>query len=230
MRIFDFAVVANWDERLDTLAEIAEPERWTFLRVPSSSHLPILDSHKLSGPRPSTRACSHPGQEEIFGVSSVADRFDPARPLSHENKKWYLRTWARGGDHMLTSLASLPLLASYWADPAELVFNPALHVELNVDHIIRDNLNRFPEELGGNLNRDGVPTDIRLEPVEEEESEEERTPQTPIYSIPLATRNALDGSMRHSVRLARLRIIFLYCRLLIVIGEALQENHRANPS
>lgn len=223
MRIFDFAVVANWDERLDALARLAEPERWTFLRVPSSSHLPVLDSYvrytfmrlaeenKIAQTERTAAfntGLLTPGQEEIFGVFSVSDRFDPAQPLSPENKKWFLKTWARSGDRQLTELASLPSLASYWNDPAELVFNPALHVELNVDHIIRDNLSRFPEELGGHLDRDGVPTDIRLEPAEEEdeseaEREEEHTLPAPAQEIPLATRNALDGAMKHSVRLAQ---------------------------
>jgi hypothetical protein len=224
MRIFDFAVVANWDQRLDALAnDMAEPERWTFLRVPSGSRLPILDSYmrytfmrlaeenKIAQTERTAAfntGLLTPGQEEIFGVFSVADRFDPTRPLSPENKKWFLKSWSRSGDHQLTEiasvLASLPPLASYWTDPAELVFNPALHVELNVDHIIRDNLSRFPEELGGHLDRDGVPTDIRLEPGGDEDgSEEEHASPAPVQSIPLATRNALEGAMKHSVRLAQ---------------------------
>lgn len=219
MRIFDFAAVANWDERLDALASLAESERWTFLRVPSSSHLPVLDSYvrytfvrlaeenKIAQTERTAAfntGLLTPGQEEMFGVFSVSERFDPALPLSPENKKWWLKTWARSGDRQLTGLASLPPLVSYWTDPAELVFNPALHVELNVDHIIRDNLSRFPEELGGHLDRDGVPTDIRPHPPEEEdESEEEHAPPTPVLSIPLATRNALEGAMKHSVRLAQ---------------------------
>jgi hypothetical protein len=222
MRIFDFAVVADWDARLATLAAMAEPERWTYLKVPSDSPLPILDSYvrhtfmRLSdeGKVPQTDRIAvfntgllTAGQEEIFGVFSVSERFNPGEPLSPVNKKWFLKTWARAGDWQLTELAALPPMAAYWIDPADLVFNPTRHVELNVDHIIRDNLARFPQELGGHLDRDGVPTDLQLQTAEDEdeflEDEMRAGEYAPAQAIPLATRNALDGAMKHSVRLAQ---------------------------
>ena len=39
-----------------------------------------------------------------------------------------------------------------------------LQVQLNLDHIIRDNLARFPVELGGHLDANGVPTDLVASP------------------------------------------------------------------
>jgi len=80
-RIFDFAKVADWDDRLKTLAEMAEPERWTYLFAPSRSPLPVLDSYiKYTFVRGFDQqkiveadqlACFNtglltPGQEEIF--------------------------------------------------------------------------------------------------------------------------------------------------------------------
>lgn len=34
VRIFDFAVVLEWEQRLTQLALLAEPERWTYVSVP----------------------------------------------------------------------------------------------------------------------------------------------------------------------------------------------------
>jgi hypothetical protein len=83
MRIFDFAKIADWDDRLEALAGVAEPERWTYLHAPSQSPLPVLSSYIqytflrafdqqkiVEGDR---LACFNtglltPGQEEIFGV------------------------------------------------------------------------------------------------------------------------------------------------------------------
>lgn len=45
MRIFDYAKVADWDERLAALAGMAEPERWTYRAVPDLSPLPVLDGY-----------------------------------------------------------------------------------------------------------------------------------------------------------------------------------------
>jgi len=89
----------------------------------------------------------------------------------------------------------LPSLATYWTDPSELIFNPQLRVELNVDHIVRENLGRFPVELGGRLRRDGVPEDLD----EYDESSEDGSRPG---ALPFATRNALEGALKHSIRLA----------------------------
>ena len=61
---------------------------------------------------------------------------------------------------MLTEFMEFPILADYWQDPKELIFDPKHQVQLNLDHIIKDNLNRFPEELGGRLDKNNVPVDL----------------------------------------------------------------------
>lgn len=45
MRIFDYAKVAEWESRLQKLADMAEKERWTYRSVPSSMSDPILDGY-----------------------------------------------------------------------------------------------------------------------------------------------------------------------------------------
>src|ERR1043165_2547686 len=218
MRIFDLWVVADWEARLLDLTQLAEPERWTYRHVPDSSALPILDSYiRYTFIRLSEQgrlaiadrvACFNTGlltssQEEIFGLFSVSDRFDSQKPVTPTNKKWFLKAWARAGDRVLTGFSSLPALASYWSDPAELIFNPALQVQLNVDHIVRDNLSRFPAELGGKLGTDGVPGDLsegddEHEPVDSVASHGAApVQQAEINLLPLATRNALEGAMKH---------------------------------
>lgn len=215
-RIFDYAKVADWDDRLKTLAEMAEPERWTYLQAPSHSPLPILDSYiKYTFVRSFDQttivdtdqlACFNtglltPGQEEIFGLFTISDDYDRTQPISFTNKKWWLKSWARSGDRMLTDFMEFPRLVEYWNDPKELIFDPKLQVQLNLDHIVKDNLNRFPEELGGKVDKDGVPTDLG-EPHEEDEVE---APEGPVDAqpIPLAARNALEGAMKNSIRLAQ---------------------------
>lgn len=238
MRIFDYAFVTAWDGRLDQLKSLAEPERWTFKSVPDHSPLPILDSYvrytflrlhdqgKIS--ETDGLACFNTGlmtrnQEEIFGLFRVFDHFDPAKPVGPDNKKWYLKGFVRAGESTLTAFMELPQLPTYWENPADLVFNPHLQVQLNLDHIISDNLNRFPVELGGQLGPDGKPLDISESPDIEDEVGEaglmacdaddgEATDDEgsmPVDEgqhaiiVPLALRNALEGAMKHSVRLAR---------------------------
>lgn len=222
MRIFEYAKVAEWDSRLADLAAMAEPERWTYLSVPDKSSRPILDSYvrytflllyqqdRLA--ESDRTSCFNtglltPNQEEIFGVFRVSDMYDPGKPVSATNKKWFLTSWVRSGEKQLTDFFELPGLASYWTDPAELVFNPQLQVQLNLDHIIRDNLNRFPVELGGHLDVNGVPSDLVVTPdIEADVVWIDQHTSFEIQNnadVPLATRNALEGAMKHSIRLAQ---------------------------
>lgn len=231
MRIFDYAVVTEWDGRLEQLASMAEPERWTFKSVPDDSPLPVLDSYvrytflrlyeqgkvaEAEGLACFNTGLMTPDQEELFGVFKVFDHYDPTKPLGADNKKWYLKSFLRAGEKQLTSFMELPQLPSYWEDPADLVFDPHLQVQLNLDHIIRDNLGRFPVELGGQLGLDGKPLDIAAStdiedeageagaaPCEAEEVEAAAGEGEPVVVVPLALRNALEGAMKHSVRLAK---------------------------
>jgi hypothetical protein len=57
-------------------------------------------------------------------------------------------------------------------------------------------LSRFPAEPGGKLGLDGVPEDL-----EEQYDIEAQIPDR--LPPPLATRNALDGGLKHSIRLAQ---------------------------
>lgn len=215
MRIFDFALVTEWGARLQDLAALAEPERWSYLRARSQVPLPILDSYvrhtfvRLFEQEriqiTANAACFNTGllthsQEQIFGVFNVAQRFNDGLPVGPGNKKWFLKGWARAGDRLLTGFPQLPELATYWDDPGDLIFNPALQVELNIDHIIRDNLIRFPEELGGKLKINGVPSE---EDLASEEDEGDQPTDTESVRVPLALRNALEGAMKHSIRLAQ---------------------------
>lgn len=214
MRIFDFAKVADWEDRLADLANMAEPERWSNLHLPSKTRHPILgryiaytfirayDQQKIVlGDR---IACFNTGlltsgHEEIFGVFTLSDNYDSSTPESNSNRKWFLKAWVRSGDRILTEFMEFPPLAEYWSDPGHLIFDPKLQVQLNLDHIIRDNLNRFPEELGGKVDAAGKPTDF------DEDADEIDGAEVPVEgdSIPLATRNALEGAMKHSIRLAQ---------------------------
>jgi hypothetical protein len=215
--IFAFAKVTDWDDRLEALAGMAEPERWKYLHAPSKSPLPILDNYvKYTFVRAFDQqkiveadrvACFNtglltPGQEEIFGIFTISESYDKTQPISSTNKKWWLKTWARSGDKALTDFMEFPSLVEYWNDPKDLIFDPKLQVQLNLDHIIKDNLNRFPEELGGKVDASGIPTDLSEDADDDDQAEAaEEVADAPI--IPLATRNALEGAMKHSVRLAQ---------------------------
>jgi hypothetical protein len=214
MRIFDFAKVSEWGDRLGGLAAIAEPERWCNLHLPTKEKHPILsryiahtfirayDQQKIV--EADQVACFNTGlltagHEEVFGIFTISDDYDRMQPISSTNKKWWLKSWARAGDRTLTDFVEFPSLVEYWTDPSHLVFDPKLQVQLNLDHIIRDNLNRFPEELGGRVDQNGKPTDLAEDAYDDEDQESE------IHDliVPVSARNALEGAVKQSIRLAQ---------------------------
>lgn len=212
--IFAFAKVSAWDDRLKTLSEMAEPERWKYLYVPSLYPLPVLNSYirytflraydQQKIVETDRLTCFNtglltPGHEEIFAVFTISETYDSTIVISPTNQKWWLRAWARSGDPILTGFMEFPPLVEYWNDSKDLIFDPKLQVQLNIDHIVKDNINRFPEELGGKVDKNGVPTEVEEQPIEDDAPESTAEAQT----IPLATRNALEGAMKHSIRLAQ---------------------------
>jgi len=56
-----------------------------------------------------------------------------------------LHGFRRESERELTDFGRLPELASYFSDPAELLYDTRLPLRKNVDHIIDDNKDRFPE-------------------------------------------------------------------------------------
>jgi hypothetical protein len=216
MTIFRYAKVHNWSTRVAQLGAMAEPERWGYQHIAGTCPLPVLDNYLqntfaraqvqnkiLESER---SACFNtglltPGHEELFGLFRVNRNFDPRRAASRENKKWFLSEWGRSGNQQLTEFTSMPSLVTYWKDPSELIFDPSLRVDPNVDHIVRDNLDRFPEELTGRLGprriSGGVSPDMHKEAGEPTSRIAAATP------VSLATRNALEGAIRSSIRLAQ---------------------------
>jgi hypothetical protein len=225
--VFQFAIVTEWEDRLYRLAELAERERWTYTRLPSSSPLPILDSYvkftfqtalqQRAVCESEVAACFNTGlltsnHEEIFGYFVRSEYFDIARPAGLDNKKWFLRAFIKESDGRLFDFDQPPPLVRYWQSPDELLFNPSVDVVKNVDHIVVDNLERFPAEEGGRLGLDGVPEEWTEEAEEAREAspptdstDDDATPST--VSIPpdvlFRLRTRLDGAIEHSLRLAR---------------------------
>src|SRR5439155_14777615 len=118
---------------------VGGPERWTYRHVATRSPLPVLDNYvrhtfarcfdQQKVIENDQLACFNtglltPGQEEIFAVFTVSEDYDRSQPITIANKKWWLKSWARSGDKMLTDFMEFPRLAEYWVIPKTLVFDP----------------------------------------------------------------------------------------------------------
>lgn len=147
-----------WSDALDALANLAEPEEWTGF-VPSLVHRPILNSYvrytyqrlvmenKVSVTPDGEYAAFNTGlltsyAEEVFAF------FQRNRSTAFNAQPWYFLRWVTESDRdMMRHFPDVPELAEYVTTAADLVYDWRKPLKLAYEHILGDNLDRFPPEL-----------------------------------------------------------------------------------
>ena len=155
-KLFQFAYFPNYERDLEYLAqELAQKENWDYQHPPRTQNKPILKNYlnytfkrlqeedKISffG----ERAFFNTGlvtenQEEIFAVF-VKNRIPSMQKFCFDN-------FYKESDYELRSCQTLPERASYFEDPANLIYDTRLgDPRIDYDHIKNKeiNRNRFPE-------------------------------------------------------------------------------------
>ena len=76
-------------------------------------------------------------------------RLPDTEPEQHPDAQpWYFTPWAVSSDLSMRNFRRLPDRARYWNEsPAELVFNPEWPIETRLEHILDNNVDRFPLSL-----------------------------------------------------------------------------------
>lgn len=162
--LFNFAFFPRYHDCIQDLAEnLAEREDWDYSNS-TSAHYPILKNYleftfrklreekKVAYTNDNKFACFNTGLttsnlEDIYAffeeyrVSPTA----PARPIN----QFYFKAFVKESDNMLLRHFSnnLPGIANFFDKPELLIFNPKLDLIPDIDHIIGDNLTRFPPHL-----------------------------------------------------------------------------------
>ena len=154
-RLFDLIYIPVMDDKLDELAELAECESWDYQNTPSTRNKPVLfnyiqytysklvDENKI--------VLSDDGQAVTFNTGLVTPNQEAIFAYATTNRNpgsqspWFFNGWKRKGDHDLTKFSNLPDMAHYFDDPSSLVFDPRKDLRANIEHIVSDNKERFPE-------------------------------------------------------------------------------------
>lgn len=152
--LFDFAFIQTFSVKIDELAAKAEPENWNYQHSPTGHNKPILvnylnytykrlvEENKIS--------ISDNGDHAVFNTGLVTANQEPlfaffVRNTIPDRQPWYLRDWVRRGQNELSVFQELPDMAHYFDDPKALVFDVKKDFRPNIEHIIADNKERFPE-------------------------------------------------------------------------------------
>lgn len=158
-----FCAAPQFETQLADLAAMAQKENWDYRVTKSSRPFPVLRSYiyytfarlevegkiaEADGAKGERVACFNTGlaterQEAIFAVFKQGKSGSPTTP------PWILDCYAKESDRALTYFAQRPESANYFTDPAELLYDTRVDLVVDVDHVIGDNHERFPQELQG---------------------------------------------------------------------------------
>lgn len=145
-----------WEETLTSLAEMAEVEDWVGSNEPGRP-LPILDSFlrytygrlvmedKIAVTADGEYAAFNTGlltphAEEIFGFFQ--------RNQHEGSQRWFFVGWvAESNRNILRNFDEPPRMAEYVTSASELVYDWRRELKLAYDHILGDNIDRFPAEM-----------------------------------------------------------------------------------
>lgn len=153
----DFAMMPKFAEHIDALAALAEPEDWDYKNTTSTHSKPVLRNYltytyrrvaeekKIAVAPDHDACCWNTGlitstQEPIYALFGK-------NQLSEAQTYWHFWRFARQAERDLNRFPELPDMAHYFDDPSVLVFDTRKELRVNVEHVVQDNLCRFPEAL-----------------------------------------------------------------------------------
>lgn len=153
----EFVFMPKFDENIEALAVLSEPEDWEYKTTATTHARPILRNYltytyrrlaeekKISVTEDEEYACFNLGlitrtQEPIYALFSK-------NKLENAQQYWHFWRFSRRGERDLNRFSALPDMAHYFDDPASLVYDSRKELRVNAEHIIRDNIERFPESL-----------------------------------------------------------------------------------
>lgn len=161
----DFAMMPKFGENIEALCTLAEAENWDYNNTPSNHPRPVLRNYltytyqrvaeegKIEVTPDAEYCCWNTGlisptQEPIFALFSK-------NQIQEVDAYWHFWRFARKAERDMTRFSHVPDMAHYFDDPSVLVFDTRKELRVNVEHVVADNIARFPAALQG-MNQFGL--------------------------------------------------------------------------
>ena len=153
MTLFEYAWVSNFYDQIKDLKSLAMNEDWDYKKHPTGKY-PILSNyikHTFVKLYEEGKVLEQSGYS-VFNTGLVTDLQEEIFALFQKNKRkasqnWYFIGWRKQSDRDLLKFSQLPDCANYFDNSSDLIYDTKLELRSNVNHIIEDNINRFPESL-----------------------------------------------------------------------------------
>lgn len=156
-QLFNFAFFPHYEHVIENLASLASKEDWDFSDSTKKTHAilkgylehtyrKLLAERKIIYTQDNVHACFHTGLitdslEDIYAV------FEKKRIPNQQ--PFCFKAFLKRSDARYISLFAdkEPLRADFFSKPEDIIFNPNLNVIPQIDHIVEDNVDRFPIDL-----------------------------------------------------------------------------------
>jgi hypothetical protein len=153
----DFVLMPKFDDNIEWLATLAEPEDWGYKSTAAAHPKPILRNYVTYTYRrvaEEKKVAITPNEEHAcFNLGLITATQEPIYILFEKNKiadlphYWHFWRFCRRGEWELNRFPALPDMAHYFDDPSSLVYDCRKELRVNVEHIVNDNFERFPPAL-----------------------------------------------------------------------------------
>lgn len=159
--LFSFAFFPNFDTNIDYLAtSLADPEDWNFSDAKTKSN-PILKNYleftfrklqqekKVRFTTDNKFACFNTGLTTLNLEDIYAFFEENNLKKSEEHGNFFFKAFLKRSDFRMLEHFSkdIPDMADFFDKPESLIFNPRCQLITDIDHILKDNIDRFPKHL-----------------------------------------------------------------------------------
>lgn len=170
-KLSDFAYFSNFYKSLNSLESLAMTENWAFSHPDpgrQNKKNPILESyfhHTFKRALELYKSSSEDDKSKYLYIDSNCACFNTGlytqnynaiyavfRPSLKQTDKlpFSFKSFEQESSNTFSSIKDLPKRVTYFSDISELIYDSSLPLRANVEHILQENVQRFPATLVGN--------------------------------------------------------------------------------
>lgn len=165
--ITDFAYFFNFYKALDSLQALAAEENWTY-SAPNdrrNQNNPILENYIhhtfkrlkaeyiAAGAEDKQRKIYIDDRIACFNTGLFTKNYNPIYAVFYparregDRKPFTFLSFEQHSSNKLESVKELPRRANYFTNISELIYDPTIKIRANIEHILQENIERFPQSL-----------------------------------------------------------------------------------
>lgn len=153
--LFNFAFIPDFDQKIKDLADnLADKENWDFST--GSGRHSILKNyifHTFKKIQSESKIVFSPKNDfACFNTGLVTSSWEEIAAFFEVNKKpgakqpFFFKSFEKVSSRNISGkFNTQPLVADFFKNPEYFIFNPHLEIRADIDHIISDNIDRFPQ-------------------------------------------------------------------------------------